>query len=465
MNLSTLEKMALEAIANFLIVDADGRITYMNKGYRKLLGLTDHKVIGCPVREMIPHTRMPQILETGKEEIGKIMTIYSHEKKENINVICNRIPLFDDQGEIIGAVAMTTFYEMEDVEKLNNEIRALRKENQQYRVMIEKLQNSVLQSIIGTSRAIMEIKKEIADFARSNLSILLTGETGVGKEVFANAIHQLSNRKLQPFVKINCASIPKDLLESELFGYEAGAFTGAKKTGKPGKFELADGGTLLLDEIGEMSMDLQSKLLRVLQEKEVEHVGGAVPKKVNVRIICSTNKDIRELIKEKLFREDLYYRVNTIELSIPPLRERKEDIPALTEYFIEKINGETGGHTIGTDTEVQTLLLRYDWPGNVRELEHTVERLCFVNPNGMISINDCDFLVRKIASKDTIHNLKIQHKREEDINKDLRGKKEQMEIDSILNALSKAGDNKTKAAKLLGISRQMLYKKIKKYEL
>ena len=313
-----------------------------------------------------------------------------------------------------------------------------------------------LDRVIGKSCTIREVKQTISDYADSNLTFLITGETGVGKEVFARAIHQSSGRSLQSYVKINCAAIPGTLLESELFGYADGAFSGAAKGGKIGKFELANHGTLLLDEIGEMPLDLQSKLLRVLQEKEIERVGGIKSVEVDVRIICCTNQNLEKMVQEGRFREDLYYRINVVELNIPPLRERLEDIPPLCSFFLEKVNEENGYAITGLEEDVLTLFDAYPWPGNVRELEHVIERAAVRCKSGMMTTRHVDFLAARASRQREQTQLEPAS---------LRERTQQAELESILQALDRTGGNKTKAARLLGIDRSRLYSKLKKYHL
>ena len=471
-----LLELALETLPNFILTDQQGIIVYMNQVYADLLGRPLSGIIGHPVTEIIPGTRMMQILTSGKPEIGDVMNLYDHSKGKNISVICNRLPIIEN-GKVIGAAAMTTFESMDEINGLYAELDRIKAENKKMREKILRQQNNPLKKIIGTSPEIMDIKQTISDFADSNLTILLTGETGTGKEVFAKAIHELSSRSKYNYVKINCAAIPKDLLESELFGYEEGAFTGARKSGKPGKFELADHGTLLLDEIGEMPLSLQAKLLRVLQEKEIERLGSSRPKKIDVRVICSTNVNIRDKVRSGDFREDLYYRINTIELSIPPLRDRPNDIPALCFHFIKKSNDENSMHVQGISDEVLELFQTYSWPGNVRELEHTIERLSFQNQNKIIEKNSCGFLIHKIQSAsdprqtDTAVRPADPHARPMDLvgnssptgADSLISRREMSEAMAIKEALRESGGNKSKAAKILGISRSMLYVKLKKY--
>lgn len=466
MELHPLLEVAFEAFPNFVITDDRNRVFYINQGYASLLGIKQTQAIGMNVRDVIPGTRLPEILASGKAEIGQLMTLFDHSKNENITVVCNRLPLYED-GKICGTIGMTTFQDLSDLNELISEMENIKSENKRIKEELNALRSTQnpLSKIIGNSPAMMEVKRTIQNFASSNLSVLLTGETGVGKEVFATALHELSNRNMAPFIKINCAAIPKDLIESELFGYEEGAFTGAKKHGKPGKFELADGGTLLLDEIGEMPMQLQSKLLRVLQEQEVERVGATKGRKVNIRIICSTNQNLKEQVQKKLFRADLYYRINTVELHIPPLRERLSDLQALCDFFINKINMTSGLHTLGIHPSVISLFCEYHWPGNVRELEHVMERLCFTNPNSVISLSQCEFFLKRMHSADNAQTKSDINHSTTSSDRSLHYNRDQAEIDVILDALKQANGNKAKAARILDIDRTTLYYKLKKYNI
>lgn len=459
MELSILLQSALDAFPNVIIINQECRVVYITHDYEKMLGMSKTDIIGKHVTEVIPNTKLHGTVKSGKAQFGAVMSFYDHEQKKDIKLVCNRIPLFQN-NQIIGAVAMTTFKKITEVYSLYKKLEKAQEENEFYKKTLHQIKEhqNPLSHIIGSTPEIMELKQTVADFAKSNLSILLTGETGVGKEVFASAIHSLSTRSLNTYVKVNCAAIPKDLLESELFGYEGGSFTGALKHGKIGKFELADGGTLLLDEIGEMPLSLQAKLLRVLQEKEVERIGSLKPKKINVRIICSTNQNLPQLVREGKFREDLYYRINTIELCIPPLRERLDDLPDLCNFFIQKNNTANGSHTQGILPEVISLFRNYRWPGNVRELEHIIERLAFLHQNDTISLEHCGFLYQKIRSHQP-NDLPFSN------HTSLQFQKEKVEKQTIINALSMANGNKSKAAKILEIDRSRLYQKIKKYHI
>ncbi|MHB8984252.1 MAG: sigma-54 interaction domain-containing protein [Carboxydocellales bacterium] len=339
-----------------------------------------------------------------------------------------------------------------------------------------------LEQIIGNSVQLVDLKETVMKVAPRKSNILIRGESGTGKELLAHAVHSYSNRRFGPFVKVNCAAIPENLLESELFGYEDGAFTGTRKGGQIGKFELAHKGTIFLDEIGEMSPTMQAKLLRVIQEKVVERLGGGLPRSVDMRIVAATNVNLEELIKYAKFRADLYYRLNVVTLTMPPLRERKEDIDDLVSYFIEKYNHEFGLNILGITPQVRNLFNRYSWPGNIRELENVIERA--------FNLVDGQYILPKHLQEHFIEQLNWEVPIEDefpqivdfnDINNSAQKKSDehktmfgdktltdvmdQMEKELIIQALSYSNGIKARAAKLLGISRPNLYKKMIKYKL
>ncbi len=305
-----------------------------------------------------------------------------------------------------------------------------------------------IDSIIGKSTVVAEIKRQIMQVAPSSSTVLISGESGTGKELVAQSIHNASNRYKRPFIKVNCAAIPAEIAEAELFGYEGGAFTGALRHGKPGKFELADGSTIFLDEIGDMPLSLQSKLLRVIQEKEVERIGGIKTKKVDVRILAATNRNLYKLVKEGKFRNDLYYRLNVLVITAPPLREHVEDIPDLLDYFINTFSKESGKQINGVTDEVMKFLTSYNWPGNIRELENMLERSVIYSNNNIIQLNALGIDAQDLINKN------------DDIGYGLALSK--VTKDTIEKALEITGGNKSKAAKLLGISRAALYDKLKR---
>ncbi|UCC44914.1 MAG: sigma-54-dependent Fis family transcriptional regulator, partial [Candidatus Zixiibacteriota bacterium] len=307
------------------------------------------------------------------------------------------------------------------------------------------------QNIVGKSKAMLDIFDMIQTVASARSTVLLTGASGTGKELVARAIHYTSGRTDNPFVKLNCAALPENLVEAELFGYEKGAFTDAKKTNR-GRFELADGGTLLLDEISEMPLNLQSKLLRVIQEREFERVGSSTTISVDVRIVATTNRNLKEYIADGRFREDLYYRLNVIPIYLPPLKDRKEDIPVLVEHFIQKYNGENGKEIVGVNPQTLRLFMKYDWPGNIRELENLIERAVVTAKNDRLT--EDDFPVELAVGKldDGGPGLKVPMKLEE-------GSKY-----LILKTLEYCNWNKTRAAEALGITTRTIRNKLAEYQ-
>jgi two-component system response regulator AtoC len=312
--------------------------------------------------------------------------------------------------------------------------------------------------IVGNSPPMQEVYKTVGKVAKSDATVLITGESGTGKELVAEALHFNSTRRSGPLVKVSCAALPETLLEAELFGHEKGSFTGALAMRK-GRFELADKGTIFLDEIGEMSLPTQTKLLRVLQERKIERVGSAIPIKVDIRVTCATNKDLGKLVEQHKFRDDLFYRLNVININMPPLRERKEDIPPLVEHFLGKHRYSATAQPAGISEEALKRLMEYDWPGNVRELENVVERAVVLSRGQIITSRELPF-----GDHDTDH--------EEEGGDEVSAEKSffkksvaQFEKDLIMKALRDANGNRSKAAEMLGIYRRLLYAKIKEYGL
>ncbi|MBM4066824.1 MAG: FHA domain-containing protein [Planctomycetes bacterium] len=319
----------------------------------------------------------------------------------------------------------------------------------------QKIQSS-FSNIIGASPKIKEVLELVKKVSNAPYSVLITGKSGSGKELIAQAIHYNSSRSGQPFVPLNCAAIPRDLLESELFGYEKGAFTGASGT-KQGHFEVADKGTIFLDEIGDMHPHTQAKLLRVLQEKELQRIGGTKVIKIDVRVLAATNKDLKTAMSSGEFREDLFYRLNVVSIHIPPLCERREDIPMLIAHFLESSCADVGKRVKGFTPEAMTLLLNYQWPGNVRELKNVVERIVTLAPED--SMLGVEMLPQEISNKSVVQVQKYKS------TGTLYEAQKQLEIEMIMDALKTAEGNKSKAAELLGISRKVLYEKIEAYKI
>lgn len=452
-NFQKILKHAIENLYYAIVTDKNGIIISISDNYITLLNKKRKDVIGKPVRDIIPNTGVYRVLESKKEEIGELFQMC-----DGRTMVCNRIPIFINE-ELQGIITSATFCDLKEFKILQEKIIKLEKENQYYKKQVDELNENKfnLESIIGNSFQIKRLKNTILKIAPSDLPVLITGKTGTGKEGFANAIHYLSKRRKEKFIKINCAAIPKGLLESELFGYEKGAFSGALQSGKIGKFQAANNGSILLDEIGEMPLELQSKLLRVLQEKEVEKVGSLTSTQINVRVICATNQDLEDLIEKGKFRTDLYYRINSVELKIPSLMERLEDIPILVDHFIKKINLYMGISISGISDEVINLFLNYDWKGNIRELENVMERGAIMAGEGLLKIEHFDFFIPKIKNKIS--------SQESTTEKYLKGVRSKVEKEEILKTLTTTNGNKTKAADILGLDRSVLYNRLRKYNI
>ncbi|KGG80468.1 ATPase AAA [Caloranaerobacter azorensis H53214] len=431
-----------------VVVDEKGIIIMMSKAYKEFIGCENPE--GKHVTEVIENTRMHIILKTGVMEIGEIQEVQGNK------IVSMRIPI-KRNGKVIGAVGKVMFKDVSDLVTLTNKVNRLEQELEYYKRELNKERTAKysFKDIIGSSASIQAVKELAMKVAKTDSNVLITGESGTGKELFAHAIHNASKRYLGPFIRINCAAIPEELLESELFGYEEGAFTGARKGGKKGKFELANGGTILLDEIGDMSIKMQAKLLRVLQEKEIERLGGDVVRNIDVRIIASTNKDLEMLVRQGLFREDLYFRLNVMSIKIPPLRERKEDISILAKKLLVKVSSKLGKYVEGISNDAIKCLESYDWPGNIRELENVIERA--------INLLDSDLIIKPEHLPEKITKNKTKKYFYE--GKGLKNIIEEIEKEIILKCLEENDWNKNKVAKILGISRVGLYKKIERYNL
>jgi PAS domain S-box-containing protein len=444
----TLETIIDNDYDCIVVVDTEGIITMYNKAYEDFIGIPKEQAIGRHVTEVIENTRLHIVVKSGIPEMAALQKICGRE------MICNRVPI-KENGKIIGAIGKTMFRDFKDFTAFVDKFSKMQVELEYYRDIVKKIQGShyTFDHVIGSGPEITEVKEMAQRAAQRNSTVLIRGESGTGKELFSHSIHFASMRKNGPFIKINCSAIPESLLESELFGYEEGAFTGAKKGGKPGKFELAHKGTLFLDEIGDMAINMQSKLLRVLQEKEIERVGGTAPIPVDVRVIAATNRNLEELIKQEKFRLDLYYRLNVVELRIPPLRYHKKDMDELTCYLLAKLSGKLGCPIPVIDEEARQAILSYNWPGNIRELENVLERCLNFIDNGVIKITNLPYHVKNAAQGKERKTM------------ELRDHIEEAERLTIINALKTSNGNKVRAAKLLGISRANIYQKITKYNI
>lgn len=426
------------------VTDANGYITHFNQPYGAFLGVDPQKQIGRHVTDVVENSRMHIVAQTGKAEIN-----VSHLIKGQ-NMVVQRIPVFKD-GELIAVFGQVTFKDARDVSRLANRLSMLESKVQLYEEELNSLRSTryTMDSIKGVSPAIKALKKEALRAASNQLPVLISGESGTGKELFAQGIHQASPRRLRPFVRLNCAAIPKDLFESELFGYAKGAFTGARSQGKPGKFELANGGTIFLDEIGELPLEMQPKLLRVLEEKEFERIGGTKIVKTDFKLITATNRNLEDMMAENCFRQDLYYRLNVIPIRIPPLRVRTQDIIPIARHLLDKIAEETDfEHRLSPQAE--KVLLAHDWPGNVRELSNVLERSLAGLDGFTIGAEDLAIYMRTASNKIV---------RGQVLN--LKKRLAQAEREAIQEALTLSENNKSQAAQLLGIHRTHLYKKMR----
>ncbi|MGX5537460.1 sigma 54-interacting transcriptional regulator [Bacillus wiedmannii] len=443
-------------------VNEQGIVNFLSGSYAQFLGIDDPKeAIGKHCTEVVENTRMHIIVKTGQMEIGHIQRI------SNRNIIATRIPIIKE-GKIIGAIGKIMFHDIQQFKALGDQISEMESKLSYYQTELQRLQEGRLsfQSIIGESAKMKEVKMMALKVSKSRSTVLIRGESGTGKELFAHAVHRASPRASDTFIRLNCAAIPKDLLEAELFGYEDGAFTGAKKGGKPGKIELADKGTLFLDEIGDMSLDMQVKLLRVLQEKEIERIGGTKIQKVDVRFIAATHRNLREMVQRGEFREDLYYRLNVFEIDIPPLRDRKEDMIHITEFLIKKLNGELGSNVISLDERVRDIFMEHDWPGNIRELENVLERAMNVIEGMIIQVYHLPaYLRKKNLEEELNHEIFTMDQEKHETSYLLQVEVESAEKRAITRALEKTAGNVKEAAELLGIHRASLYRKIEKYEM
>lgn len=448
----TLEGLIESPYMVYVIVDKDGKITAMNQTYLDILGFTKEQVIGQYILDISPTSELPEILATGRVDKADIFMIKGRE------TIVTRLPIIKD-GQIIGAIGKSLFLDMSGVRILTNRIQETEKELNAYKEEVRNFYKAKWQfpNLIGQCPEFLACKSLAEHVSQTNSTLLITGESGTGKELFAQAIHNASSRGCGPFIRINCAALPDNLLESELFGYEDGAFTGARKGGKPGKFELAQGGTIFLDEIGDMPLTMQTKLLSVLQERSVERVGGTVPIPVDVRVIAATNRNLEEMVREQKFRQDLYYRLNVVRLAVPPLRSRLADIPFLTRYIIHVLNRDLKMNIKETTLGSCQLLQDYEWPGNVRELYNLIEQAM-----NLAHMEGKDFLTSRhfpSLAKEPITAPVLNQ------SQNLAETMEELEKRMIQEALERNQGNKTQTAKQLGMHSSALYRKLAKYEL
>ncbi len=423
-----------------LAIDSTERIIVLNKAAERIFGIKSEKVLNKKVEEVIPHTMLPHILKTGERHLGEVETI------RELKVSCNRVPI-KIQNKIIGAVA--TVQEIAELQSLEHKIRRSLVDNG----FTAKYNFS---NIICKSNIMEEVIETAKEYAKYDAPIHLCGESGVGKELICQSIHNISSRSKGPFVAINCAAIPPQLIESEFFGYEEGSFTGAKRKGKPGVFELAHNGTLFLDEISEIPKELQGRLLRVLQEKQIMRIGADKIIPIDVKIITASNKYLKRLVAEDKFRKDLYFRINVLALRIPGLKKRREDILPLAEFFISKYCALYNKPDITLPEDIKDILYHREYEGNVRELENLMERSVILSTFQWLK-DEAEELNISNSSGDKLSALSLQTLRS---NEPLRTLKE-LEGEYIKGIYNLTGNNINKSCSILGINRTTLWRKLK----
>ena len=435
-----------------IAIDAGGKVFYVNNAYSRILGVSTHNVIGKQIQQIEPDAEIANVIETKIPILKKNQYIKTLDKYVSVHIF----PIEQD-GELKAVASI--FRDSTAVVKLGQEVENANEIAMSYKRQVEAQNELSRFEIIGNSPIFLRTVSQALIVAKTEASVLIKGENGVGKEEIAKVIYSHSDRNDRPMIMVNCAAIPENLIESELFGYEGGSFTGAKAGGKMGKFELANGGTLFLDEIGDMPLSMQSKLLRVLENREIEKIGRQKNIPVDIRLIAASNQPLEILIKERKFRQDLYFRLNIVEIEVPSLRERVEDIGLLANYFLQKYN-QKYKKSLVLSQEVLSFLYSYSWPGNVRELQNCMEYA------GIMCFEDSFKLAHLPPHMKETLGLTVD--KEFDFayeNKTLKEAVEALEKKIILNAISASRDNKSKAMQLLGLSRRTFYRKLKEYQI
>lgn len=442
-------ELFLEAIAGLMVIDKDGNLVYINDQCADYINVDREKSIGKYITDVFPPSIMHKMLDSN----SKFSTnFYFHDCRMSVST---QVQL-RKENEVVGVLEYDTIQDIIGLDDFLEKYAAtLKQEIAYYREQVRTFQNTKysIDNIIGSSKKIKDLKRQIELASSSNSTILIYGETGTGKELVAHSIHNLSSRAFNKFVKVNAAGIVENLIESELFGYEDGAFTGAKKGGKKGKFEIADQGTLFIDEINQMPLSVQPKLLRALQEGEISPVGSEEDKSVNIRLIVACNKDLYEMVKEGEFREDLYYRLNVFPITVPPLRERMEDIEELVENKVTELNHEMGKNINKIEPAVYKKLKDYEWPGNIRELNNRIE--------AAMNYAD-DEVLRAEYFNLRIDNGRLDLEKLSGFENPIEAVKREAERKLINETLIRFKYNKTKTAEYLKIDRSLLYQKMKR---
>ena len=435
-----------------MLVDRSGRVVWINDSYKKFLPALGFagaaEFVGRPVEEVVPNTLMRHVIETGKPILIDLLT-----NKAGTFVV-SRIPLRDEAGAVIGALGMVLFDHPETtLQPLIAKFARLQRDLDEAKreLAAQRRAKYTFASFLGSSPAALEVKRQARRAAQTGSNVLLLGETGTGKELLAHAIHAGSARADKPFISVNLAAVPETLLEAEFFGVAPGAYTGADRKGRDGKFKLADGGTLFLDEVGDMPLPLQAKLLRALQEQEIERLGSNEVLKVDVRVLAATSRDLKALVAEGRFREDLFYRLNVLPIRLPALRARLGDLEALAESLLENIAARTGMPQRELSPSAIGALAAHHWPGNIRELRNVLEQAAMLTDRARLGAEDFASVLPASAAREV---------RADGAMRPLPEQIAELERSSIRLALAATGGNKVSAARLLGISRATLYQKM-----
>ncbi|MFZ5556029.1 MAG: sigma-54 interaction domain-containing protein [Pseudomonadota bacterium] len=431
-----------------VIVDRGARVVWISDKYVSLLGLPSaESALGREVEQVIPNSMMRRVVETGEPMLLDLMDVRGQW------LVVTRLPLKDEGGEVTGAVGFVLYDSPQYLKPLVSKFTGLQQQlaRAQRELAGHRRAKYTFSSFVGTSPACLEVKRKARRAAQLDTTVLVQGETGTGKELLAHAIHAVSARADKPFVGVNLAAVPENLLEAEFFGVAPGAYTGADRRGREGKLKLADGGTLFLDEVGDMPPTLQSKLLRVLQEQEFEPLGSNNVVKVDVRVIAATSRDLRQLVEEGRFRADLFYRLNVLRIEVPPLRERREDLDALCEVMLERIAERTGIAPSELTGDALVALGAYPWPGNVRELRNVLEQVTMLSEDTRLTAE---------SFAEVLPELAVDAARRPAMAPRLTEAVAEAERAAIREALRRANGNKVATARLLGISRATLYEKL-----
>jgi transcriptional regulator with PAS, ATPase and Fis domain len=447
-----IEHLLSDPFDGMVIIDAKERLVFASPIHEKFFGLKEGEGAGRKVSEVIENTRLDHVVRTGVAEVGQIQRMKGGER------IVSRHPI-RHADKVVGAIGRVMFKGPQQVEALARRINALEQEIEVYRSKAEKTRQieSCLDAIIGQSPAIIQLRDQIRKIAPLDIPVLIQGESGTGKELVAQALHMLSDRHLERLVTVNAAALPAQLVESELFGYEAGSFTGADQRGRAGKFEQADKGTLFLDEIGDMPLEIQAKLLRVLQDRIVERVGGGKPQKINFRLCSATNRNLEEFVAQGRFRLDLFYRLSPVVIQVPALADRLEDIPLLLSHFLSEFATQYHRNVPEVDSDVYAFLMKRAWPGNIRELRHLLERAFVFCENDRLRMSNFKDIG---TTAEPSPGPALMPATLDDLNGNLRETLERYEREIVADAMRRFKGNKKKAAEYLGVSRTYLYKKI-----